>query len=67
MEAVICGGSSDDGDSSAACFALGRDARSWAPAANLTEARTYASMTSFPAENSSIPDGLLVAGGRSTR
>jgi hypothetical protein len=69
IDPIICGGTTDNSQTTSACFVLHskNDDRKWQPVANLTEPRSHASVTSYPVKNSSIPKGLLVAGGRSSR
>ena len=48
-------------------IALFLDSRKWDSVSNLTEARSDSTVANHPAGNSSIPTGLIVAGGRSNR
>jgi hypothetical protein len=69
IDPIVCGGSMDNGLTTSACYIL-KDKNNhyeWDPVANLTEPRSHSSVTSYPVSNSSVPEGLLVAGGRSNR
>ena len=70
IDPIICGGSTDNGLTTSACYILTNNNNNhfeWDAVANLTEPRSHSSVTSYPVSNSSVPEGLLVTGGRSNR